>query len=68
MRVAKVTAAPGGRTRRQRVLGWYELGLDLRAETPPGPAAPTFGPVPCEDDTPGLEEQDFCAARQRHGW
>ena len=39
--------------------GWYEISLDLRAETPPGPAAPTFGPVPCADDTPGLEAQDF---------
>jgi hypothetical protein len=41
--------------------GWYELALDLRSETPPGPAAPEPpGPTPCADDTPGWEAQTFC--------
>ena len=52
LRVAKVTTrqvqGPDG-----TAFGWYKLGLDLRAETPPGPAAPGWV---YEDMAPGGEE------------
>ena len=58
LRVAAVTVrqinGPDG-----NATGIYDLALDLRAETPPGPLAPVYGPVPCPDDTPGLDAFDM---------